>query len=199
MKSDIAPDTALPVSGDIKKELLGIARKSIENCLKSPGKRRISGAVGVELPLSDEPMLNLPGAVFVTLTLEEKLKGCIGTLQAESTLQDAVSHFAVSAAFEDPRFAPLSSSGLAGIKIEISILSPLKRAASPDEIKPGRHGVFIKRGSMSGTYLPQVWEHFENREEFLNSLCAQKAGLDAGAWKKSSTELYTYTVEAFKE
>lgn len=199
VKSDIAPDPSPPVPKGIKKELLGIARKSIENRLKSPDRDRIGGAGGVEFPLSEEPALNLPGAVFVTLTLKEKLKGCIGTLQAESILQDAVAHFAVSAAFDDPRFAPLTSSELAGTKIEISVLSPLKRVANPDEIKPGMHGVFIKRGSMTGTYLPQVWEHFENREDFLNSLCAEKAGLDAGAWKKPSTELYTYTVEAFKE
>lgn len=191
IKSGKPCEKTVSLTERVRKGLLALARKSIENRLKV-GELR-------PLPLSDEPVLNLPGAVFVTLEHKGRLRGCIGTMEPRTTLQDAVAGFAVSSAFDDPRFPPLSPSELKDVKIEISVLAPLCRAAGPEEIERGRHGVYVKRGSRSGTYLPQVWEHFGTREEFLSSLCAEKAGLGAEDWKKASTELYTYTVEAFEE
>jgi AmmeMemoRadiSam system protein A len=109
-----------------------------------------------------------------------------------------VAAYAGAAAFEDPRFEPVTEAELAKIKIEISVLSPLARASHGD-VKPGVHGVYAVSGRRSGTYLPQVWEHFDTKEEFLASLCQEKAGLPAGAWKEKSTALYVYTVDHFSE
>jgi len=120
-------------------------------------------------------------------------------MEPGAALADAVGAYAVSAAFNDPRFSPVKRNELPKIKIEISILSPLKRIASYAEVEPRRHGVYVVRGAKSGTYLPQVWEHFNTREEFLSSLCLEKAGLDANAWKEKSTALYIYTVDSFEE
>ncbi|MFH1619809.1 MAG: AmmeMemoRadiSam system protein B [bacterium] len=191
IKADGKPETSLPVTSGMKKELLALARKSIAGYLKN-GKE-------LRLPLSGEPVFNLPGAVFVTLTEKGKLRGCIGTMEPQGTLLDAVASFAASSAFCDSRFSPLDASELDSVKIEISILSPLVKAAGHEEVEPGKHGVYIKRGGRSGTYLPQVWEHFRTKEEFLCSLCLEKTGLEADAWKKPSTGIFVYTVDAFKE
>ncbi len=174
-----------------KKELLALARTSIENRLKNKKS--------TPLPLNSSPELNQPAAVFVTLNRDGALRGCIGTMTPHQLLSDAVAAFAVAAAFEDPRFSPLSSEELASVKIEISVLSPLRRVAGWEEVVEGKHGVYVQKGRSGGTYLPQVWEHFNSREKFLSSLCLEKAGLPAAAWKEKSTALYIYTVDSFEE
>jgi AmmeMemoRadiSam system protein A len=175
----------------MKHELLAHARKSIETYLEK-GKVR-------PLPMSGRPEFNQPAAVFVTLTENGRLRGCIGSMAPHSALADAVTAYAAAAAFEDTRFSPVTRGDLSKIKIEISVLSPLKPAASYEDVVPGRHGVYIKKGARSGTYLPQVWEHFGTREAFLSSLCEEKAGLPPGAWKERSTALFIYTVDPFEE
>ena len=179
------------LSGELKAELLDLARRSIENRLKN----KKSPA----LPLSPSPELNQPAAVFVTLNKNGALRGCIGTMTPRQLLSDAVAAFAAASAFEDPRFSPLSAGELASVKIEISVLSPLRRVAGWEEVTEGKHGVYVQKGRSGGTYLPQVWEHFGSKEEFLTSLCVEKAGLPASAWKEKSTALYVYTVDSFEE
>jgi len=174
-----------------QKELLALARRSIAASLesgKSPAR-----------PLDARPEFNQPAAVFVTLTAGGGLRGCIGSLEPRGALADMVAAYAGAAAFEDPRFEPVTAKELADIKIEISVLSPLELARGYEAVKEGVHGVYVKCGRRSGTYLPQVWEHFKTREEFLESLCLEKAGLPSGAWKEKSTVLYTYTVDCFSE
>jgi len=185
------PAGALDLSKEMQSELLALARKSIAAGLET-GK-----AAGQ--PLSPRPEFNQPAAIFVTLTLDGELRGCIGSLEPRAALSDMVASYACSAAFEDPRFERVSETELKKIKIEISVLSPLERVRSADAVKAGVHGVYVKSGRRSGTYLPQVWEHFKKKEDFLSSLCMEKAGLSADAWKGKDIELYTYTVCPFTE
>ncbi|PKM96549.1 MAG: hypothetical protein CVU79_12885 [Elusimicrobia bacterium HGW-Elusimicrobia-3] len=186
-----APAGALELSGDMKKELLALARRGIGACLKT-------GRVPAQ-PLSPRPEFNQPAAVFVTLNIGGRLRGCIGSLEPRGALADMVASYAGAAAFEDPRFSPVTEADLKKLDIEISVLSPLARVGGAAEIKEGVHGVYLVSGRRSGTYLPQVWEHFGKKEDFLSSLCAEKAGLPPGAWKEKSTVLYTYTVDHFSE
>lgn len=173
-----------------QKRLLEIARQSIESYLKT-GK-----AVRVDVP---EGELTTPGAVFVTLTQKGQLRGCIGTTEPREPLHLAVAHLAVAAAVEDNRFPTLTIDELPRTHIEISVLSPMRRVKSAVEIREHEHGVLVRRGWRSGLFLPQVWEHFSTKEDFLNELCRQKAHLDAGAWKDPATELLVFTVFAFEE
>jgi AmmeMemoRadiSam system protein A len=107
---------------------------------------------------------------------------------------------AVEAAVGDPRFLAVELTQLPKIKIEISVLSPLQKIDSPDEIKMGVHGVLIKRGFRSGVFLPQVaTETGWSKEEFLSNLCLQKAGIPSGAWQDKATEIYVFTAEIFSE
>ena len=174
-----------------KKELLAMARQSIAQYFSSHKPLRPS--------LSKSPMFNVPAAAFVTLHKNGNLRGCIGSLEARDTLQDAVCGLAVSSAFDDSRFPQLEKEELAACKIEISILSPLEKVADASAIKPGVHGVLVRQGRRGGTYLPQVWEHFKTKEAFMDSLCAEKAGLEPAAWRDGSAELYLYTADAFSE
>jgi AMMECR1 domain-containing protein len=93
----------------------------------------------------------------------------------------------------------MSLSELDEVKIEISILSPLKRVFSHKDIKEKVHGVVVRREGRSGLFLPQVWEQLPKKEQFLSELCWSKAGLPPNAWQDSKTELYVFTVFAFEE
>jgi AmmeMemoRadiSam system protein A len=108
---------------------------------------------------------------------------------------------AVAAATEDSRFASLTASELETVEIEISVLSPFRKISSPQEIELGRHGVMVKKGRQTGIFLPQVaTETGWDKEEFLNELCSQKAGLPPTAWRDDKeVELYTFTAQVFSE
>lgn len=190
----IQKGTAMPsefrVSEAAQKELLKIARESIEKYLKTGEEPSYS--------ITDKE-LSAPGAVFVTLTKKGALRGCIGTTVAQMPLYKAVSQLAIAAAVEDTRFQQVTPVELKELHIEISVLSPLTRVKSHEEIIPGKTGVVVRKGFKSGLFLPQVWEQLPSKEEFMSELCWQKAGLDPNAWKTGDVELYIFTVFAFEE
>ena len=105
---------------------------------------------------------------------------------------------AVEAAFGDPRFNSLQASELKLINIEISVLSPLHKISSIDEFILGRHGIYIKKGNRSGTFLPQVADEVNwTKEEFLGHCAQDKAGIGWDGWRDA--DLYTYEAVVFKE
>jgi AmmeMemoRadiSam system protein A len=136
--------------------------------------------------------------VFVTLRTGGKLRGCIGQLVSHKPLRRLVSEMAVSAAIEDTRFEKnrIAINELDKLKIEISVLSPLKKLENPLEFELARHGVYIKRGRKNGCFLPQVAsETGWSKEEFLTQCCQGKAGLPPDAWKDKGTEVFIFTAE----
>jgi AmmeMemoRadiSam system protein B/AmmeMemoRadiSam system protein A len=181
--------SALALSVPQKQALLKEARLTLENSFA--GKEPPAG-------LEADPRLNLPGAAFVTLTESGALRGCVGTVEPQMTLMDAVRYGAYSAAFRDGRFQPLKPEELPKLKIEVSVLSLLKPVKAAD-IKPGTMGVVAVQDGKSGLFLPQVWEQIPAKEQFLGELCAQKAALPRGCWKDPKTKLYSFTVDAVKE
>jgi AmmeMemoRadiSam system protein A len=178
------------ISAQNQKELLEIARNSIGTYLKTGSLPKLSA--------SDSELLTL-AAVFVTLTENGGLRGCIGTTAARQPLYQAVSQLAVAAAVEDNRFQPVTARELKDLQIEISVLSPLEKIKSADAIKPFYHGVVVQKGGRSGLFLPQVWEQLPDKKSFMDELCSQKAGLAPEAWKDKDTQLSVFTVFAFKE
>jgi hypothetical protein len=174
-----------------REKLLEIARKSIETYLKTGKRLEVSQA---------DPLLTRVMGAFVTLNERGQLRGCIGNLVGSEPLYLTVRDMAVEAATQDPRFNPLSLAELKDVAIEISVLSPLQKITSPDEIELGVHGVLVRKGLRSGVFLPQVAaETGWSREEFMSNLCLHKAGLAADAWKDKATEVYIFTAEVFSE
>jgi len=174
-----------------RNKLLTIARESIEKYLKTGKKMEVTGA---------DPVLNQKMGSFVTLTKHGDLRGCIGNLIGSQPLYLTVRDMAIEAAVNDPRFPALSLSELKDVEIEISVLSGLEKVFSAEKIELGKHGVLVRRGNQSGVFLPQVAaETGWSKEEFLNNLCAHKAGIPADAWKDKDTELYIFTAEVFSE
>jgi AmmeMemoRadiSam system protein A len=181
-----------------KQLLLKLARVTIE--------RALSGEVqGERDDFQPSSRLQEPGAAFVTLhTNAGLLRGCIGSLQARRSLFDDVRNNALAAAFQDPRFPPLTLHELPDVVIEVSVLSRpevLQYMDATDlvqKLRPGIDGVILESGWHRSTFLPQVWDQLPSHEDFLGHLCI-KAGLSAGAWRNASMKISTYQVEEFDE
>jgi AmmeMemoRadiSam system protein A len=152
-----------------------------------------------------EPWLDEPRATFVTLRLREddELRGCVGSVEARQPLGEAVIASARSAAFHDPRFAPLTCEELALVRIDVSVLSPLvpcpvaSEADAHATLGRTRPGVMLSHGGRRGVLLPQVWESVPDPGEFLRHL-KRKAGLAGGFWSPQ-IELCTFTCDVFDE
>lgn len=174
-----------------KNKLLKIARDSITEYLTNKTTPGLT---------EDDPVLRSIMGAFVTLRENEELRGCIGNITGTLPLFETIRDMAIAAATEDPRFSPLESYELENIKIEISVLSPLKKIQNTDEIVIGKHGVLVKDGLRSGVYLPQVANETKwSKEEFMNSLCGSKARMSPDAWKKGKCEIFVFTAEVFGE
>ena len=151
-----------------------------------------------------DPCFKSSYGTFVTLKINENLRGCIGNLTSDTSLESGIRRNAINAAFHDPRFAPLSTAELDRVEIEVSILSepqPLKYRDGDDLVKklqPHIDGVIIRKDHASATFLPQVWEQLPRPQDFLSHLCA-KAGLAKDSWKNPELEVSTYQVQYFEE
>lgn len=169
----------MPLPEQQRATLLGIARDSIEHGLREQ--------TPLPVQVNDfEAALRVERATFVTLHRHGLLRGCIGMLEACRPLVVDVAANAFAAAFEDPRFAPLSASELDELAIHISILSPPEPMAIASEedllrqLRPGVDGLIIQDGYRKATFLPSVWEELPDPTEFLAHL-KRKAGLRSGA------------------
>jgi len=145
------------------------------------------------------PRLLVPGAVFVSLhTRRQRLRGCIGCLEARNPLADAVIENAYAAATRDPRFDPIRPEDVHDLDIEISVLGPLVRVEQVTDIEVGRDGVAVDLDGCRGILLPQVpvqqgWD----REEFLDNVC-RKAELPADAWRRGAS-MQRFEADVFSE
>jgi len=172
-----------------KKILLALARSTLEENLKSKTIPPYN---------TNDPALTRHSGVFVTLTKNGELRGCIGRMWADLPLYQAVQEMAVQAATSDPRFPPMTSEELNQVKIEVSILSPLRRLTDLEQIKIGTHGLVIHKSGHQGVFLPQVpVEQGWDRNAYLDNLCL-KAGLDESCWKDNPV-LYSFTAIVFGE
>lgn len=171
--------------------LLSLARNAIAAHLSMNIKNEISKA---EL----SPFMLKETGAFVSVYKQGKLRGCIGQFKTDLPLYEVVQKMAVSAATSDQRFAPIEESDIPLIKIEISVLTPLIKINNIEEIEVGKHGIYLKKGIRSGTYLPQValnagW----TRTEFLEHCSAEKAGIGHNGWLEA--EIFTYEAIVIKE
>jgi AmmeMemoRadiSam system protein A len=170
-----------------QRTLVEIARDAV--------RRTVQGSAPARPSVPDLPEAS---GAFVTLKKHGQLRGCIGTLECRHSLPEEVARVAVSAAREDPRFAPVQPSELDELEIEVSVLGPLEPIdpCDPDAIVLGRHGIVVEQGHRRGLLLPQVATEWNmDRETFLAHTCA-KAHLPADAWKKGA-RVYRFAAEVF--
>lgn len=174
---------------DQQKTLLALARQAIAFYLESGEKPKIEA--------TDDSLTEQRG-VFVTLKVQDELRGCIGYPVPYKPLFETVIDAAVSAAAHDFRFQSLEKRELEETRVEISVLSPPRRIEDVSEIQVGEHGIIISKGGKKGLLLPQVAVEWGwDRQTFLEHGCL-KAGLDDKEWKKGAT-IEIFTAQVFSE
>jgi len=185
------PKESFHLTLENKKQLLTIARDSITSYLQV-GKTPV-----IEKQTLSSILISKCGA-FVTLHKDGSLRGCIGRFTANEALFEIVQKMAISAATDDSRFSKVEKKEMSQIDIEISVLTPLIKIENIDEIKMGKHGIYIKKGFSSGTFLPQVaLETGWTKEEFLGYCARNKAGIGWEGWKDA--EIFVYEAIVFGE
>jgi AmmeMemoRadiSam system protein A len=179
----------LSLSEEGRRAALQLARAAV---VEAVSNRKLLGSIPREGIFAERC------GVFVTLHVRGRLQGCIGVVEANEPLGEAIVRCAASAALEDPRFAALRKEQLADLNIEISLLSSLE-AIAPESIEIGRHGLLMVLHACRGLLLPQVAiEHQLTREQFLEETCC-KAGLRREAWRDPEARIFGFTCEVFSE
>ncbi|MBN2641049.1 MAG: AmmeMemoRadiSam system protein A [Victivallales bacterium] len=175
-------------------------KQAILKFVRSVIKSRLDGTEKPELA-AKIPGIKNPGACFVTLhTADNMLRGCIGNIAATENLGANLEHNAVNAAFLDPRFPAVASvDELNTLKIEVSVLTPMRDISSADEFIPGQHGIVLMLHGRSAVFLPQVApEQGWDRETTLRHL-SMKAGLPSDAWQNASARFRVFEALVFAE
>jgi AmmeMemoRadiSam system protein A len=180
------------------------------NCRLSDEERRAllavaRGAISQTLTLETVPTvpaqagrLAEPAGAFVTLRRNGKLRGCVGRLEPADPLAEIVAQSAITAAFADSRFHPVTVDELPHLEIEISVLSE-PWSIQPAEVELGIHGIVVSCGANRGLLLPQVpLERNWSANQFLETAC-RKAGLRSDGWRDPETRLFAFTAEVFSE
>lgn len=175
------------LSAKEKRLLLTIAREAISSHL-----------TGDKLPPREPGASNLltNRGCFVSIKQNGMLRGCIGNFVSDKPLFQLVREMAVAAATSDPRFYPMKKHDLDNFELEISVLSPLRKVDSVEEIRVGVHGLYLEKNASRGVLLPQVAvEYGWDRDTFLRQTCL-KAGLRDDDWREG-TDTYVFTAEVF--
>jgi hypothetical protein len=171
-------------------------KKFIKDLVRFTIASRLGVTADDPRPLESALLKQKLGA-FVTLKIKGRLRGCIGHVVGDAPLAETIERMALAAAFEDPRFPPMTNEEFNDLEIEISILGPLERVEDPEAVEPGRHGLVVVRGARSGLLLPQVAVEWGwGRHEFLARTCA-KAGLPSDAWTLPDPELFRFEAKVF--
>jgi AmmeMemoRadiSam system protein A len=174
---------------DEQRFLLALARRSIEEFLKTGKRLR---------PEAGSKKLFAKRGAFVTLKVDDQLRGCIGYPLPQKPLIETVAAMAVSAATQDYRFPSLKIEELPHTKIEISVLTLPQPVKEVKEIEVGRHGIIVSKGISRGLLLPQVpSEYGWNLETYLRHGCL-KAGLDEDEWQKGA-HIEVFEAQVFSE
>jgi AmmeMemoRadiSam system protein A len=185
----------MELDADARRQLLAIARKSIEAAVAGPDRAAAMAATADPTP----GRLSEPAAAFVTIREQGELRGCIGLMRFDAPLWLNVRDAARSAALEDWRFTPVAAVELPVLELEVSVLEPPIDLPDPAAFEVGRHGVIIEKGMHRGLLLPQVaTEQGWNAEQMLDGVC-RKADLPAGAWRQESAHLQVFVSVCFGE
>ena len=185
--SPVTPD----VPAELRRDLLEIARAAIQVAVG------LASGWSFAARIRQAHRTDLRSAVFVTLTDGGELRGCMGTLDPEQPVAQAVAAAAMTASLDDPRFYPVEPGELADLEVDVSILGVPVELAGPTDFVPGLDGIVVERGRRLGLLLPEVaTDHGWDGERMLEAVC-RKAGLPQDAWRQPETRCRVFRTVRF--
>ncbi len=180
------------LSNSEKLYLLKVARNSLEELFERMTTKEVKES------FNELTTMNMKTGAFVTLHHRGELKGCIGRMESGEQITELVRKMTISSATQDHRFKSISREEINEIDIEISVLTPKIKINSTDEFDHTKHGIYIQKGELSGTFLPQVAEDTGwDKEELLGRCSRDKVGIGWFGWENA--DLYIYEVINFSE
>ena len=183
--------TSPEIAPDVQRSLLELVRTALSAATDRTRVPELDRALGTHDASEPE------GAAFVTLTEDGGLRGCMGNLDPERSLRESVVASAISAALDDPRFAPVAAAELPAIHVDISVLGPPAPIADPEAFEPGLDGVIVERGGRRALLLPEVATEFSwGATQMFEAVC-RKAGLPRDAWRDPGTRLNSFRTLRF--
>jgi AmmeMemoRadiSam system protein A len=176
------------IGAEDQQRLLQLAREALEARVQRRKAPRVPGGGA----------LDWPRGAFVTIHARGDLRGCLGQIGPAAPLGETVAHLAAVVSDSDPRFDPVTPSELGVIEIEISVLTPEREVAAPEDLEVGRHGVIIEQDGHRGLLLPQVaTEQQWDRDTLLSHACL-KARLRPDAWRRGA-RILVFEAQVFGE
>jgi hypothetical protein len=184
------PKEEEPLVPALPEEARQLLQEGARNALSS----YLSTGIPPEVTPSPHASLERNSGIFVTLeTADGALRGCVGQVDPVSSLWEGVQSMAIQAGTQDSRFPPVTLNELPSLSFKISLLSDFDPVTDISNIILGTHGVLVKKDEKSGIFLPEVAKNFVTRNDFLSTLCEEKAGLDPKDWKSPDTQLFRFT------
>jgi len=192
-RSDAATElpAAVVLPPDVRRCLLHLARTAVAVAA------RALPAQDLEAALVCDPGMDLHAAVFVTLTEPRGLRGCMGILDANRPVAEAVVEAAACAARTDPRFPPVQPRELHGLELDISVLGTPVRLADPQAFRLGIDGILVERDGRRGLLLPEVASTAGIDQVEMLEIACRKAGLPSGAWRDPRTSVSAFRTDRF--
>jgi AmmeMemoRadiSam system protein A len=163
--------------------LVQIARQTIEAHLAGETSKKTAIPLPANFPVR--------AATFVSLHIDGRLRGCIGTLEPQAlTLIEEVERNAMAAATRDPRFPPVTRAEVPRLEISVDVLTPAEPAQRED-LDPRRFGVIVECGWRRGVLLPDL-EGVDTVEQQLSIACRK-----AGIGPQEAYRIYRFEVQRF--
>jgi len=184
-----------------RRDILNLAREAIREYLtlgsikhNKPDDLTLAQNSGVFVTLWSPPVgIREPGA-----DTNEKLRGCVGRVEAGTPLYVGIRESAVSAATKDPRFLPVTIAELETLRIEVALLSTFREINDLQGIVVGEHGLMIVGQGKRGLLLPKVAKRMGwSRHTYFRAIC-EKAGLPYNCWPGDAA-LYSFTAVTAEE
>ena len=191
----LTSDAGLPgpvaVDEAARTQLLALARTAVAVASRAEG----SGAL--EAAMHEASATELRASAFVTLTEDEDLRGCMGILDPDRLVHDAVAEAAALATRTDPRFRPVTPDELPRLHLDVSVLGPMVPLADPLAWRLGIAGIVVQLGGRRGLLLPEVAVENNLDQVRMLDIATRKAGLPAGAWRDPAARVSAFRTERF--
>ncbi len=148
----------------------------------------------------DDSLFNKGVSYVILKDKENKIKGMSGSTLSTQAIAFDVANNTYMAASGSKDYPPISQDELSDIKISINLLSGFEKLNYRNEVEllakinQNVDGILLQDGNRQGIFLPQKWQEFPQKRDFLSQLKVS-AGLSPSYWSNRIKVYRFRTVE----